>query len=174
MKDSTTSNPTIEYRLDSYGDDLNDCLEGFDIPEFHDHIKNAVRSGYDLGLLEHITTTLSDMNKNEPTVFPTYFKEYRARLMFMDSVDEDCHSCQNYLVRTARLAEELLRFPHNPNLLAALRASDDVVTIKARIWSTQPFDEWTRDLGLLLGMSGDEFNEKMVEATERYQQMRMN
>ncbi len=114
MKDSTTHNPTIQYRLDTYGDDLNEVLEEFDTPEFRVHIKGMIYAGQDLGLLEHITTTISATDKSQPPVLPTRFREYKARLMFMDSVNEDCHSCQNYLVRTAKLAEELLRFPHNP------------------------------------------------------------
>ena len=171
-KDSTIHNPTIEYRLDSYGDDLNEVLEDFDMPEFRVHIKSMICAGLDLGLLEHITKTISATDKSKEPVLPTRFREYRARLVFVDSVSEDGQGCQNYLVRSSELARELLRFPHNPNLQAAMSAKTDVVTIKARIWSAQPGHVWNRDLGLLLGMSGDEFHEKMMAATEQFEQMR--
>ncbi len=168
MKDSTI----IEFRLDSYGDDLIEVIEGLNIPALRAFIKGHIYAGNDLGLLEHLTTTISGMDKSKPPVLPTHFREYCARLMFMDSVNADCRSCQNYLVRTSKLAEELLRFPNNPNLLAALRVSDDVVIIKARIWSAQPGHVWTRDLGLLLGMSGEEFGEKMAAGAKQYETYR--
>lgn len=161
MENSTTHDTIIEYRLDIFGDDLEEVIAGM-APELSDAMKSCIKSGQELGFVEKLSKALND-SQQEKKVSPTYFREYRARIVFMDSIDEDGTAKDSYLVRTSSLKVELKRFPDNPHLkeITSKESMNPIETISARIWSAQDTPDWHADLGLLLGVTGLEFENRM-------------
>ncbi len=165
----------IEFRLDTYGDDLDQCVKMDGLEFIADDVKKHVIAGQDIGIIEKLVDILNEdqREKHGPDykqLRPTAFTVYRARLVFLNSANVEGRTCQNFLVRTSTLAKELKKFPNNAKLKALAESEDAEPVIRARIWASMDHEQYTENLGLLLGMTGPQFAEQMERGAKEFDQ----